>query len=154
MVKEDTNSTKTKKSVKSNLLLTIILVTTVGVGAFFAGMKYQQGKQPSRLDFQAMHGERQGQGFPGGPQLGTEIVRGEIISKNDDSVTVKLPDESSKIVLLSDNTQINKASEATRDDLNTGEQIMVVGKTNSDGSVSATQIQLNFEFVRREFPQD
>lgn len=131
---------------KNNLLLTIIIIIFVGAGAFWGGIKYQQNKQPIRADFQAMRGMRQG--FPGDRQTGTETVRGEIISQDEKSVTVKLPDDSSKLVLISDNTEINKATEATTNDLTTGEQVMVFGSTNSDGSVSAAQIQLNFEFRR------
>lgn len=126
-------------------LYVLILVVFVGIGAFFAGMKYQQSKQPSRADFQGMRGTRQPGNMPG-QEGGSGMVRGEIINQDKGSITVKLPDDSSKIVLISENTEINKATEATTDDLTTGEQVMVFGETNSDGSVSATQIQLNPQF--------
>jgi ribosomal protein S1 len=129
---------------KNNLFLVITTTLIIAVAAFFGGIKYQQSKQPSRGDFQAMRGARQG--LPGSLQSGTEVVRGEIISQDEESVTVKLPDESSKIVLISENTKINKATEAAPDDLTVGEQVMVFGKKNSDGIISAAQVQLNFEF--------
>lgn len=134
---------------QSNYVVIAALLILVGAGSFYGGMKYQQSKQPSRADFQAMRGMRQG--IPGVPrQTGTEVVRGEIISQDEGSITVKLLDDSSKIVLISENTEINKATEATIDDLTTGEQAMVLGETNSDGSVSAIQIQLNFRLRREE----
>ena len=61
----------------------------------------------------------------------------------DDSVTVKLMDGTSKIVLFSDKTEINKAQQAQTADLKVGEKVMVMGQENSDGSVTAQNIQLN-----------
>ena len=131
---------------KNKNLLVVILVIGVGVGGFFAGMKYQQSKQPSKVDFQAMRGMRQ-PGMPGVQQGGgSGVIRGEIISKDEESVTVKLLDDSSKIILISENTTINKTTEGSVDDLETGKQIVVFGQENSDKSISATNIQLDFGF--------
>ena len=71
------------------------------------------------------------------------MVRGEIIDQDEESITVKLSDDSSKIVLISENMSINKATEGSVDDLEVGKEVMVFGQENSDGSVSATNIQLN-----------
>lgn len=76
-------------------------------------------------------------------RTGFRPVVGEIISKDDKSVTVKLQDGGSKIVLFSDGTSINKVSEGSKDDLKTGEQVGIFGTENSDGSVTAQNIQLN-----------
>jgi len=128
---------------KNTMVIALVLVAC-GLG-FFTGMKYQQTKQPSRADFQEMRNMRQG--TPGFQRpAGSGTVRGEIIDKEEASITVKLPDESSKIVLISENTTINKATEGSIDDLETGEQVMVFGQTNSDGSLSATNIQLGERF--------
>lgn len=114
----------------------LVLLLVVGVGSFFAGMKYQGNKQPSSLSSQ--------QGFRnGGGRGGARPVTGEIIGSDSTSVTVKLQDGSSKIVLISDRTTINKASSATKDDLQTGVRVAVFGQTNSDGSVTAQNIQIN-----------
>ncbi len=129
---------------KSIYLVVAILVVIVGGGAFFAGMKYQQSKQPAFLRQMAgVQGQRTG---TGGNRTGFRPVNGEIISSDDKSITVKLQDGSSKIVLLSDNTQINKAAEATKEDLKAGEKVAVFGQENSDGTVTAQNIQLNPEF--------
>lgn len=119
----------------------------VGAGAFFAGMKYQQSKQPAfSRQFAGQQGARTGQGQVQGNRQGLRPVNGEIISKDDKSITVKLQDGSSKIVLISDKTSINKATEATIDDLKSGEKVAVFGQENSDGSVTAQNIQLNPTF--------
>ena len=129
---------------KSIYLVVAILVVIVGGGAFFAGMKYQQSKQPAFLrQMGGVQGQRTG---TGGNRMGFRPVNGGIISSDDKSITVKLQDGSSKIVLLSDKTQINKAAEATKEDLKTGEKVAVFGTENSDGSVTAQNIQLNPEF--------
>lgn len=131
---------------KNNILLIIILIIGVGAVGFFAGMKYQQKNLPKRADFQSRQS-----GMPGGQQReGSGMVRGEIISRDGESVTVKLPDESSKIILISENTEINKTTEGSADDLETGKQVMVLGQTNPDGSVSAASIQLGGNLIRKD----
>lgn len=136
----------------NNIFLTAVLVIIVGAGGFFAGMKYQEIRQPSRADFQARMGMRQGS--PGGQRpVGSETVRGEIMEKDEKSITVKSPDNSSKIILILENTAINKATEGSIDDLKTGEQVMVFGKSNSDGSISATNIQLGSGFRPGRTPE-
>ena len=129
---------------KNNLWMIIVLVIIVGAGGFYAGRKYQQNKAPSMADFQARMGMRQGSSGAH-RAAGSEMVRGEIISQDETSITIKLADESSKIVLVSENTPINKA-EAVTDDLKTGEQVMIFGQANSDGSFSATNVQIGTGF--------
>lgn len=136
---------------KNTALIAIVVAAVIfGAGGFFAGMKYQQSKMPSGWfgNFQG-NGSRQfqqrgGQGF--------RPVSGEIIGEDDKSITVKLQDGSSKIVLVSEKTSINKASEGTKEDLKEGEKVMVLGQENSDGSVTAQNIQLNPIFRGGSFP--
>jgi len=131
---------------KNNILVIIVIVAIVASGAaFFGGMKYQESKRPQfgngqgpRNQFQQGAGARQGQGF--------RPVSGEIISQDDKSITVKLQDGSSKIVILSETTSINKAEQGSKEDLKTGEQVAVFGTENSDGSVTAQNVQLNPQF--------
>ena len=128
-----------------SLLMGAIVVLIFGAAAFFGGMKYQESKRPQfgqlgngqgpRGQFQQGAGARQGQGF--------RPVSGEIISQDDTSITIKLQDGSSKIVLVGDNTAINKSAEGSKSDLTVGEKVAVFGTDNSDGSVTAQNIQLN-----------
>jgi hypothetical protein len=121
-----------------NSLIIIVMAAMVGGGAFFGGMKYQQSKQPRGFR-QFANGGTNVQNR----NLNFRPVTGEIISSDDKSITVKLADGSSKIVLLTDNTSYNKASEASKTDLKTGEKVMVSGAQNSDGSVTAQFVELN-----------
>lgn len=125
----------------NNLIITILIVIIVAGGSFFAGMKYQQSKQP-QFNRQANGGQgimRNGQGN----RQGFRPVSGDIISSDNKSITVKLADGSTKIVLINDQTIINKADTATIGDLTTGQKVAVFGTDNADGSVTAQNIQLN-----------
>ena len=123
---------------KNNYLITVILILVFAIIGFFAGMKYQESKQPAFLrQFAEQGGVRTGQRQLQGNRQGFRPVNGEIINSDDKSITVKLQDGSSKIVLFSDKTTINKAEQATKNDLKTGEKVMVVGQENSDGSDTA-----------------
>ena len=125
-------------------IVVFLLLVVVGAGAFFAGMKYQQSKQQTfTRQFNGQQGGRTGQGQFSGNRQGFRPVNGEIIGTDDKSITVKLQDGSSKIVLVSDKTTINKASQGTKADLKSGEKVAVFGQENSDGSVTAQSIQLN-----------
>jgi len=137
------------------------VVVVVGGGAFYGGMKYAQSRNPrgqfSRADLQNLSSEERQQrlqelgvnggagfrgGAGGGQRGGGGFTSGEIISKDDKSVTIKLRDGGSKIIFFSDSTEISKSAEGTSSDLEVGKSITVNGVANSDGSVTAETIQL------------
>lgn len=140
----------------------IAVVVVVGGGAFFGGMKYVESKSSANRfaqgNFQNLQNlspeERQQRiqelganaggfrGGSGGNRSGGGFTAGEIISKDDKSVTVKLQDGGSKIIFLSDSTEITKSAAGTLGDLEVGKNISVNGTANSDGSVTAQSIQL------------
>lgn len=128
------------------IIITIVVAVVVGAGAFYGGMKYQQSKQSASIRQFAAGQFGGGQGFragAGGNRANLQAVMGQIITSANNSITVKLQDGSSKIVLLSSNTVINKAEQATAADLVVGTTVRITGQTNSDGSVTASNIQLN-----------
>jgi len=146
---------------KKLIPIVIITAVVVGGGAFYGGMKYQESKTPQRPaagNFQNLQNlspeERQQRlqelgtnaggsraGRTGG-QAGGGFTSGEIISRDDKSITVKLQDGGSKIVFLSDSTEVTKSAQGSLGDLTVGTQISVNGTANSDGSVTAQTIQL------------
>lgn len=115
----------------------VLLVIVVGAGAFWGGMTYQKTLQ--RGAFSRQFGGRNG----AGPNRAGSRIMGEILKADETSITVKLPDGSSKIVFFSDKTMLNKAAPAAKDDLKVGERVVTFGSDNPDGSVTATNIQLN-----------
>lgn len=131
---------------KNPMIITIIVALVVGGAAFFGGMQYQktQASSPMQGQFRGPNGQAPAGGFQGrgGNSQGMQPVSGEIISQDDTSITVKLQDGSSKIVILSDDTNINKSSEGSKSDLKTGETVTAFGTTNSDGSVTAQNVSI------------
>lgn len=132
---------------KKNIIITLVLLVVFTVIGFFAGTKYQQHKITSQFNQRlgangAPNAMNRGSGNRSQAN-GFRQTIGEIISVDDKSVTVKMSDGSSRIILISDSTILSQSTSATRDDLKIGVQVAVSGDQNTDGSVTAKNIQLN-----------
>lgn len=125
----------------------VALVLVSGI-SFYGGMRYEESKDP----FVAMR-ESGMQGGPIGMQErfeseGGRTVRmgggtaGEIIAKDDKSITVELRDGGSVIVFLTEATPVAKSAAGSIDDLMIGEEVVVSGTKNDDGSVTAENVQI------------
>lgn len=132
---------------QKSIIITIVVAVVIGGLAFFGGMQYQKGQTSAA--FGSGFGARQG-GFAGrfGGRAGmmgngAMATSGKIVSTSGNSITVQLSDGSSKIVNFSSSTRIVKSQTGTPSDLTTGTQVAVFGTTNSDGSVTAENIQVN-----------
>lgn len=132
---------------KTTHIVIMILVAVIALaGGFVGGMQYQKTQSPAgRFATYQNGGQRfgSGGGFGGGRNQNFRPVMGEILSSDDKSITVKMQDGSSKIVVLSSSTSITKSTSGSKTDLTTGTKVLVIGTTNSDGSVTAQEIQLN-----------
>ena len=140
------------------ILPIIIGVIIIGGGSFYAGMKYGQSKTTSSFpqgpgafanlsteERQARFSQMGGanaDGEPRGMRAGGGFTSGEILAKDDTSITVKLQDGGSKIIFLSDTARVSKTAEGSASDLAVGTQVSVTGTANSDGSISAQTIQI------------
>lgn len=121
----------------------ILVVVFAGAG-FYGGMKYQQSQRNNFAgQFGSGQGIRNNRTGVTGNRGGFRPVFGEIIAADDKSITVKLQDDSSKIILISKKTTINKAQTVTQSELKVGEKVSVFGSENTDGSVTAQNVQLN-----------
>jgi hypothetical protein len=130
---------------KNNYVMTAILILVFAGAGFYGGMKYQQ-SQRGNFSGQLGNGQgmlRNGRTGTGTPRGGFRPVAGEIISADEKSITVKLQDDSSKIVLVNSKTVINQAQTVTKSELKVGEKVSVFGSENADGSVTAQNVQLN-----------
>lgn len=150
---------------KKIIAIIIAIIIIVGGGSFYAGMKYDQSKSSAKVpgagkgftnlspeDRQARLQQFGGANGAGGQQRGVRsnegLVNGEIISKDDKSITLKLRDGGSKIIFYSENTEFSKFLAGAPNDLEVGKTVMVNGKANSDGSVSAQTIQIRPEVAK------
>jgi len=147
---------------KQHITTMVILILIIIAASFFVGTKYQQRKTFSNFREQMFGGNRQGQGIGQGMRQnaqngdlnknrgqvpGFRQNFGEIINIDEKTLTLKMADGSSKIVLLSDSTIINQSVTATKSDLKVGTKIMVNGDTNPDGSISSRNIEINPAFA-------
>jgi len=141
-----------------NIVIISIAVILVVAGAFYGGIKYSESKESNgaseaRNPGNFSQGGRQ-QGFQGmrNGQSGANFINGDILANDDNSITVKLRDGGSKIVFLSESTQITKSTDGTRDDLVADKSVMINGQQNSDGSVTAQMIQIRPQIQNQNQP--
>jgi hypothetical protein len=150
---------------KNKKIVLVIVVGLIVVGlSFWGGMKYSNSKNPSsqfanrgQNGFNQNGEMRIGQGTRNG--LNGGLVNGEIISKDDKSITVKLRDGGSastqggsKIVFFSPTTEVEKTVDGSIVDIIIGKQVTIMGTANPDGSVSATSIQIRPDLTQNNPP--
>jgi hypothetical protein len=147
----------------------IVAAVVVAVAAFFGGMQVSKASSSSggtvtlaqlkamdptaaqallREYLQSSGGFGGGAGGAAGRTGGTGGFRGggfnagTVAGKDAQSVTLKAADGSSKVIFFSSSTTVDKSVVGTPSDLQTGDIITVQGTTNSDGSITATSIQI------------
>lgn len=137
-------------------IIIAVCVTAVfaGGGAFYGGMQYAQSKPSARSaqgSFQDLRNlspeERQARlqqmgDIQRGSRANGDVPTGEIIAKDDTSITMKLRNGGSKIVFFSDATEVVKSATGIKDDLLVGVTVTAIGTQNQDGSISARSIQI------------
>lgn len=130
-----------------NLIIAIVVTALVaGMAGFGGGYLVGKSKSPKPGNF-AQFGNMNGRNGTGTQatnrlRQGTGMVSGEILSKDDKSITVKDRTGGSKIIFFAPSTSIGKTTDGTKDDLKTGESVIVTGTANNDGSVTANNIQI------------
>lgn len=139
---------------KKEIPIFIISLVVVSGVSLFIGTKISNSK--SAPNFRSgmpsgfgnnQYGLQQGSGIVSNRLMGQNMVNGDILSKDDSGITIKLRDGGSKIIFVSNTTTVYKSVEGTKDDLIVGESVVVNGKTNTDGSISATSIDLRTKMV-------
>lgn len=142
---------------KNIIIIVIIAILVVGTGSFYGGIKYANSKKTqnsfqrngvSGANGQRAQGMRQG-GAGINSASGSGFVNGEIIKKDDKSITIKVGDArrpdgqgGSKIVYISDSAIISKSVVGAKDDLEIGKNVMINGSIGEDGSIVAQFVQI------------
>jgi hypothetical protein len=129
------------------------IIGVVAICLVVAGLSFRGGMMYAAKNIKAAADSRQGafsqNGFNG--QSGGRMMRGgvngglvngEILSKDDKSITIKLRDGGSKIVFFTPSVKVEKTVDGTATDVVVGKQVMIVGVANTDGSINATSIQM------------
>lgn len=128
----------------------VVFIVLLSGAMFFTGSWY--GSQKNKTLAGGNGGMRAGAQFgtkgAGGQGARTGMVRagglnrGEVISKDASTITLKLVDGGSKVLLYSPATVVNKTTTGSLDDIKVGGSIMVTGDANPDGSITAKSLQL------------
>ena len=129
------------KNMKKIVIIAVIAVLTAGIAAFYGGMKYSQANVSKNFRQNAAVFSRNALGRQNN-QPNNNMVSGEIISKEDGSITVKMRDDSSRIIFYDADTDIGKMAKGDSNDLESGKTVFITGRTNQDGSITAQSIQL------------
>ncbi|MDD4931080.1 MAG: DUF5666 domain-containing protein [Candidatus Colwellbacteria bacterium] len=131
---------------KKTIIILVLAVVAVGGIGFFSGTVYQ--KKIAKIDSPFGNNKDRGQqmGFAGGATgnraAGGGMTIGEILSIDGQTMTIKLPDGGSKIILFTDTTPVTKTISADKTEVKVGENVTVSGKSNQDGSLTANSIQI------------
>lgn len=108
-------------------------------GGFYGGMKYQQSKTPVRTAGGAAGAFARRTGAGGN---GASFVSGEVLSVDSNTITVKLQNGGSQNVILAPSTQYGKMVSGSSTDVAVGTSIIATGSSNSDGSITAQNVQI------------
>lgn len=124
----------------NNITKIIISALILVAIAFYGGLKYGQSNSSAQTkgiagQFAGGLARRSGNGGGG-------LIRGEIIKKDAESLTIALPTSGSQIIWYSTSTEVQKMVKSKIDDLTIGQTVMINGSTNSDSSLTAQLIQL------------
>jgi len=128
---------------KKTLPIFIVIALIIAAGAFYLGMKYQQSKGPN---FNFNRGNVLNKRFATssnnffGNQGRERIIRGQIIAKDEKSLTIKLPNGSSQIVIYSNDTKVEKSVAGQISDLQIGQSVDVSVKNIDNNILSANSI--------------
>ncbi|MFA7319723.1 MAG: DUF5666 domain-containing protein [Parcubacteria group bacterium] len=139
------------------IVIAVAVALIMGGAGFYGGTVYGKkslvsnkqggiGMMAGNFSGRSVGADGQGQARSGGIGMkngnGGGFLTGQIIAKDDKSITVKDRNGSSKIILYSSSSTVGKTVDGSTADLATGQDVMVTGTTNSDGSLTAQNIQI------------
>lgn len=145
------------KAISVQVPVLVVVALVIAGGSFYGGITYAKTTVKKSSVNAAAAQFRQGMGAGAGAvgagmrQGGARtfgaggmggFVNGEVASKTNSGFTVKLRDGGSKVVVVASSTTIGKMASGSIDDISEGTGIVVTGTSNSDGSITATTVQI------------
>lgn len=142
---------------KWQIALVAVAIVAVAVAALFGGRAWGQSTSSNDADLVQAAGQGPGNGnapgMPGDGSLptggpggtgrnGLNPTSGSIVAADDTSITVKTANGSTKMILVSASTSVTKTVVGSLSDLVTGENVVISGTTNSDDTITASNIVL------------
>ncbi len=131
---------------KKIITYVVIAVVVAGGVGFFAGMRVGSASGANKgLAFQNGSATFMRNGRSGGMQGNGSFAgtAGNVIAKDDKSITVQMPNGSTKLVFYSTSTKVMKSVDGNSSDLSNGENVLVTGTPNQDGSITGDTIQIS-----------
>lgn len=122
-----------------NLVILVSAVIAAAGAGFYGGMRYQIAQRVVGRNF-GQNVANNTQQRPGG--LAGRPIRGEVLSIDKGTMSIKMADGSSKLVLFQDKTEFDKSVTSSPDEIKVGSQVSAFGTPNSDGSTTAQSVQI------------
>jgi len=125
-----------------NKIIVIVLLIVVAVGAFYLGVQNGKGSAAATATAARTAFTRGAGGA--GRAGGAGAVMGQIVSVDsaNGNLTISLAAGGSQVIFITPTTPVTKTVAGSISDLTSGANILVTGSANSDGSESATSIQI------------
>ncbi len=128
----------------------VIFILIFGVGMFVGGMKARFSYQWAESYHKNFAGPRGGflgdwrqLPFPPGDFIESHGTFGEIIQINDSDFVIKGKGDLEKIIVIKENTILEKGRMAIKkDDLKVGDQVVIIGSPNEQGQIEAKLIRI------------
>lgn len=121
---------------QKNIIVVGVVALIIGlVGGYFGGQAFAPKRPAGGMRAIGTNGQfRQNNN-------GQRNSFGQIQDIGNDRLTLKSRDGSSQIILLTPDTSYEKTVTAAQSDFRTGASVVISGKANPDGSITATTVQ-------------
>ncbi len=127
------------KTIQKEILISIAITLVLSGGIGYALGTYhatsQASIQKSGITNSGMRGNF-------GSRAGGGVASGDIVSFDNGMLSLKMRDGGSKIIVVASSTKVLKTTEGALSEVTPGQTVMIIGKTNGDGSITAESIQL------------
>ena len=128
---------------KKIIAIAIIAALAIGGASFYGGMLVGKGRCVFGGGSRGAFNGAGGTNSAGAKRAtGASYINGEILSVDASSLTVKLINGGSKIVLFGTSTEVGKFTTGALSDLTVGTSVMINGNATADGSLTAKSIQI------------